>query len=207
MGLELRTGQYGQYYGNTYNSSNTLTQSEQELNATYIWNYLRDQGWTMNAVAGILGNMQSESAINPGRWQNDIVMPTDPTDSGYGLVQWTPYTKYTNWVQGDPSTMDNNLSRIIYEVSNNLQWIPTTQYNYSFSDFTHSTDTPYNLGMAFLANYERPLNPNQPQRGQQAERWYQFLEGVIPPQPTQVKKKKFPWVFYMKKLRQKRTFL
>lgn len=51
MGLELRTGQYGQYYGNTYNSSNTLTQSQMELNATYIWNYLRNQGWTMNAVA------------------------------------------------------------------------------------------------------------------------------------------------------------
>lgn len=198
MGLELRTGQYGQYYGNTYNSSNTLTQSEQALNARYIWNYLRNQGWTMNAVAGILGNMQSESTINPGRWQSDIVMPDDPTDSGYGLVQWTPYTKYTNWVQGDPSTMDNNLSRIIYEVTNNLQWIPTTQYNYSFSDFTHSIDTPYNLAMAFLRNYERPLDPNQPQRGQQAESWYKFLGGKI---------KKFPWVFYMKKLRQKRTFL
>lgn len=81
-----------------------------------------------------------------------------------GLVQWTPYTKYTNWVQGDPSTMDNNLSRIIYEVQNNLQWIPTSQYNYSFSDFTHSTDTPYNLAMAFIVNYERPADPNQPSR-------------------------------------------
>lgn len=54
MGLELRTGTYGQYYGNTYNTSNTLTQSQMELNATYIWNYLRNQGWTMNAVAGML---------------------------------------------------------------------------------------------------------------------------------------------------------
>lgn len=54
MGLELRTGTFGQYYGNTYNSSNTLTRSQMELNATYIWNYLRNQGWTMNAVAGML---------------------------------------------------------------------------------------------------------------------------------------------------------
>ena len=92
-----------------------------------------------------------------------------------GLVQWTPYTKYTTWVTGDPSTMDNNLSRILYEVANNLQWIATTQYNYSFSDFTQSTDTPYNLAMAFLANYERPADPNQPSRGTQAEYWYTFL--------------------------------
>lgn len=82
-----------------------------------------------------------------------------------GLTQWTPYTKYTNWIlPQDPSTMDNNLSRILYEVSNNLQWIATTSYNYSFSDFTQSTDTPYNLAMAFLANYERPADPNQPSR-------------------------------------------
>lgn len=65
MGLEQRTGQYGTYWGNTYNSSNTLTMEQMKVNATYIWNYLREQGWTLNAVAGMLGNMQSESAINP----------------------------------------------------------------------------------------------------------------------------------------------
>ena len=65
MGLEQRTGQYGTYWGNTYNSSNTLTMEQMKVNAIYIWNYLREQGWTLNAVAGMLGNMQSESAINP----------------------------------------------------------------------------------------------------------------------------------------------
>ena len=65
MGLEQRTGTYGTYWGNTYNSSNTLTMSQMEINATYIWSALSYQGWTLNAVAGMLGNMQSESAINP----------------------------------------------------------------------------------------------------------------------------------------------
>lgn len=105
-------------------------------------------------------------------------MPSDPTYAGYGLVQWTPYTKYTNWVTGDPSTMDNNIARILYEVQNNLQWIATAGYNYSFSDFTHSTDNAYNLGLAFLANYERPANPNQPQRGTQAQEWYNYLDDI-----------------------------
>ena len=133
------------------------------------------------------GNMQSESSINPGRWQSDVVAPSDPTYAGYGLVQWTPYTKYTNWVVGDPSTIDNNISRIIYEVENNVQWIATTEYNYSFREFTQSTDRAFNLGMAFLANYERPLEPDQPIRGTQAEYWYQFLGGITPP-PTPDKK-------------------
>ena len=51
--------------GNDYNSSNALNMSQMKVNATYIWNYLREQGWTLNAVAGMLGNMQSESSINP----------------------------------------------------------------------------------------------------------------------------------------------
>lgn len=65
MGLELRTGTYGQYYGNTYNSSQALTMEQMKKNAEYLWASLRNQGWTLNSVSAILGNMQSESSINP----------------------------------------------------------------------------------------------------------------------------------------------
>lgn len=110
----------------------------------------------------------------------------DPTTHGYGLVQWTPYTKYTEWtpVISDPSTMDHNLERINYEVENEIQWIPTQTYNYTFSEFKTSTDTAYNLALAFLANYERPADPNQPYRGNQAEAWFQYLGGITPPTPS-----------------------
>ena len=65
MGLEQRTGTYGTYWGNTYNSSNSLTLEQEQINAIYIWTALQNEGWTLNAVAGMLGNMQSESSINP----------------------------------------------------------------------------------------------------------------------------------------------
>lgn len=110
------------------------------------------------------------------------------TGTVIGLVQWTPYTKYTEWVSGDPSTMDNNLSRIIYEIENNLQWIPTQTYNFSFEEFSKSELSPYELGLAFLSNYERPADPNQPQRGTQAEFWFEFLGGIIS------RKKKNKWL-------------
>jgi hypothetical protein len=207
MGLEQRTGEFGTYWGNTYDSSQSLTLEQMQINARYIWSYLQTQGWTLNAVAGILGNMQSESSINPGRWESDRV-GGDPDAHGYGLVQWTPYTKYTNWVTGDPSTMDNNISRILYEVENNIQWIATSTYNYSFKEFTQSNDTPYNLALAFLANYERPADPNQPIRGTQAEYWYSYLGG-LPPVPTvSLKKRKFPWAVFTNIIRkQRRRFL
>lgn len=89
----------------------------------------------------------------------------------------------------------------MWEVENNQQWIATAEYNYSFEEFTKSTDTPYNLAMAFLANYERPAESNQPIRGEYANNWYEYLGGIIPPTP--VTKKGFNFIFF-KKARQRR---
>jgi len=51
--------------------------------------------------------------------------------------------------------------------------------------------------MVFIANYERPLEPYQPLRGEQAEYWYRKLSGIAP-QP--IKKKKMPLYMYLKKI-------
>lgn len=60
-----RYGTYGVYYGNLFDSSQALTLRQMQINAEYIYRALTDKGWTLNAIAGILGNMQSESSINP----------------------------------------------------------------------------------------------------------------------------------------------
>ena len=41
-----------------------LTQAQMDGNAQYIANWLSTKGWTRNAIAAILGNMQRESNIN-----------------------------------------------------------------------------------------------------------------------------------------------
>lgn len=64
MGLEQRQGEYGTYWGNTYDSSNALDFEQMKINARYIYNSLIVKGWTINAISGMLGNMQSESSIN-----------------------------------------------------------------------------------------------------------------------------------------------
>lgn len=203
MALSLRTGSYGNYWGNDYNTSNALNQSQMEVNATYLYNALTSRGWSINAIAGILGNMQAESSINPGRWQGNNV----GVGPAYGIVQWDPFTKYTTWAlnQGlDPSEMDSNLSRIDYEIANNLQWIPTSQYNFSFQEFTTSTETPEYLASAFLKNYERAGVEVEEQRRTNARYWFDYLGGITPT-PTK-KEHKFPWVLYAKKLRNKSYF-
>lgn len=179
MGVMLRTGEYGNYWGNDFHSSNPLTRKQMELNAEYIYKALGNKGFTKNAICGMLGNMETESSINPGRWQSDRV-GGNPSKHGYGLVQWTEYTKYTNWCTGDPSTMDNNIARIIYEIEHGIQWIKKPAYPLTFYEFAHSKETPYYLAMAFITNYERPQEPNQPIRGTQAENWWSYLESIAP---------------------------
>lgn len=157
-----------------YSANRFLSSKEQAVNAQYIMNYLLAKGWTKNAVAGMLGNMQTESTINPGIWQN---LSSGNMRLGFGLVQWTPASKYIDWANNrklDYKTMDANLQRILYEVEHNIQWIKSGM---TFKQFTQSTLSPYDLGLMFLSAYERPANPNQPIRGTQAEKWFNTLDG------------------------------
>lgn len=53
----------------TYSGDVQLTKSQMKVNAQYILDYLKKKGLTKNAVCGMLGNMETESFINPGLWQ------------------------------------------------------------------------------------------------------------------------------------------
>lgn len=157
--------------GNRYLSIDEMT-----VNAQEIMNQLTSRGWTKNAVAGMLGNMQTESTINPGVWES--LSPN--VNNGYGLVQWTPATKLISWAESeglDYTSGDAQLQRIDWEVANNQQWIATSLYPMSFQEFKVSTLTPEYLAQVFIRNYERPRNPNQPIRSTQARYWYDNLEG------------------------------
>lgn len=151
-----------------------LTLEEKTINAQYILDYLTVKGWTKNAICGMLGNMETESTINPGLWE---VPHTGDFNYGYGLVQWTPSTKLYNWCVAnslDYTQMNSQLDRIVWEVTNGDQWISSVM---TFQEFTQSTDSAYNLAMLFIQAYERPLDPNQPIRGEQANYWYTNLTG------------------------------
>lgn len=205
--VSLRTGLYGSYYGSLFGESEPLSQEEMNVNALYIYNYLISNGWSVNAIAGMLGNMEAESTINSGRWQSEDV---GNTSMGYSLVQWTPATKYIDWCseQGysDPSEMDNALSRILYELKNNIQWIATSSYNFTFEEFSKSALSVAELSKAFLLNYERPADQSstvQLYRASLGEKYYNLLmlgpDVPIVPDPEvsiTVKKKKFNFMLF-----------
>lgn len=199
-----------------------LSEDEMKINARYIWQYLGSRGWTLNAVAGMLGNMQSESTISPNRYEISSSAPLgeDPTieeikeyfykykaansyfsspDStgsygrfpGIGLTGWTfahhsnPSAR-TDWRQNkliqfcddngyDFRKMDGNLECLLWECENGYQWMGKSQYGITFKQFSTSTKDVRWLAECFLDNFENPANPDYKTRGDQAEKWYEYL--------------------------------
>lgn len=181
--------------GNRY-----LNEQEMQHNAQIIYSILTSNGWTINSISALLGNMESESNINPGIWEN-----LTEFSGGYGLVQWTPYTKYSEWAGvGWENNGDKECERIQYEVDNNIQWFgnqyaPITTPPLSFYEFTQSTESVGTLASYFLWYYEHASNTDPTERISQAEKWYTFLTGVTPT-PTPTNKSKLPLYYYLRRM-------
>lgn len=159
-----------------------LTTAEQKNNAKIINAFFIPLGWTANAIAGMLGNIEVESTVNPGLWQGREI-PDDvyTTGKGYGLTQWTPANKYINWADDnglDYKDGDSQLSRIKYESENNLQWSTNNYLNYTWDDYIHSTESPEMLARVFVWAYERPSDPDIPLRQSNARFWFNYLRGL-----------------------------
>lgn len=166
-----------------YSANRYLTRDEMEVNAHLIHTFFDGVGWTLNAIAAMLGNMESESTINPGIYEN---LDDTSTTNGFGLVQWTPNTKYKTWADANGfeyGAIYGQLMKIWEEQENEDQWIPTTTHPLTFTEFSKSTESPETLAQAFLYNYERPADLNQPNRSTQARWWFTLLSGGTPDNP------------------------
>ena len=133
-----------------------LSESESIQNAQLVANHLIKQGWTKESISALCGNMRHESSINPDMYEYGYNWSED---RGYGLVQWTPRSKYWNWAESrnlPPRNGDSQLDRIDYEVEQNIQWIPTPNYPETYAQFRASTKSMDYLVPAFTWNYERP---------------------------------------------------
>ena len=118
--------------GNKY-----LTIGEMQNNASIIYPYLLNKGWSKEAISGMMGNIQKESTVNPGIWQNLTV-----GTGGYGLVQWTPATNWTNWADIHGYAHDDGYGQLEWIDTETIpfgQWIPTAQYPETFTEFKVST--------------------------------------------------------------------
>ena len=141
----------------------------------------------MNAVAGMLGNMEVESTINPGIWFDC----NEAAAVAYGIVQWDPPSKYFTWCNARAlpyHEMDSNLKRIIWEFANGEQYYSTAEFPVSASQFKTSTESAGYLAKTFVRNYERNYDVLYGTEAEKqacynaraalGEKWYTFLSGL-----------------------------
>jgi LysM repeat protein len=140
-------------------SQEILSEDEQMNNAQLVAYHFANTDWTKESIAALIGNMHHESFLNP---QMSEFGYSWADDRGYGLVQWTPRSKYWDWATAnglDPYSGDSQLARINYEVDNNIQWIPKAEIDYmTFAEF-RSNAKGWNINdltAAFTWGYERP---------------------------------------------------
>lgn len=195
MAVELYYDWYidkGKHYFRTTDVNVYEPGDYQKHNMLKVYDYFTAYGWTVNAIAGMLGNMMVESTVNPGIVQNASTDWDNPstilaTSGGIGLTQWTPARKYYNWAidEGlDPLQGDSQCARIEWERETNHQWSLNNLGNHTWEQYVHSTETPERLARVFVWAYERPTNPDIAQRQRNARWVYDFLtQQPTPPGP------------------------
>lgn len=162
-----------------------------------FYNYLKKKGFTKNAICGILGNMNSESTINPAVWQslNDMYL-------GYGLVQWDDGKLFIDWAKKEgvisaataeavnslaysnpKKLMDAELDYLIVSMNTVGNWFKPdnnqskygTSETLTASQFKVSNKSADILARIFCGHYERPGVPKISERVANAKKWYNFL--------------------------------
>ena len=137
-------------YGKVEVEDSTLKEEQMNCNAEYIYFYLREQGWSKEAICGLLGNIEKESGMNPGIWEKGV----NANDGGYGLVQFTgPNRKdfYEYMIELKYSVpeglneliIDNPKEAINCQLdyliqSENEQWLIEPEFYIYFEDFPKS---------------------------------------------------------------------
>lgn len=161
--------------GNRY-----LSQDEADNNAYLIYYKLTSLGWTLNAIAGLLGNLYQESTNNPGIWQN---LYADPSN-GYGLAQWTPSTKWTNYATSQGWAIDDGDRQLEFLDSDPISdYIATSSYPETLSEFKTSTKSVDYLVAAWLYNYERAGVEALQNRIYWGNYYYNLLQNIPVPPP------------------------
>jgi len=159
--------------------------SDRDKRYWQIWAMAIGAGFSKQAAAALLGNAQGESDANPTADEGG-----GRPGFGYGVWQWTDSSGASSGrvyminlmtragVTDDPDTITAQFKLLMWHAPNG-QWIATSAYPYSWTQFMTLTDIN-TAAQAFVSNFERPLN-SHPERSTWAQEWYdKFVNLEIP---------------------------
>ena len=159
--------------------------SDRDKRYWQIWAMAIGAGFSKQAAAALLGNAQGESDANPTADEGG-----GRSGFGYGVWQWTDSSGASSGrvyminlmtragVIDNPDTITAQFKLLMWHAPNG-QWIATSSYPYSWTQFMTLTDIN-TATQAFVSNFERPLN-GHPERSAWAQEWYnKFVNLKIP---------------------------
>lgn len=159
--------------------------TEAIANATEMKNFLLSNNWTLNAICGMLGNVNEESSYNPWRWEYDwkygeaaimtkqFAYTYEGYDHGYGLFGLTPANKYcsveceayTGYAPnfsdeaGNPSDGQAQtywLTQHPEQFNDPASYSPYPASQWTYNLYIRSTTDPKVLADVWMCNWEKP---------------------------------------------------
>ena len=160
-------------------------------NSEIIWNYLKENGYSDYACAGILGNLEAESGLIPTNLQNSYNRLLGYSDeaytkavdngsyknfandhAGYGLAQWTASSRKAGLL-----ALKKKRGLSIGSMALQLEWLLTELKSYPKLKSATSVKEASNI---MLLDFERPANQsaaNQNRRAAMSQAWYNKYAG------------------------------
>lgn len=168
-------------------SYGALTTAQKKENVLMFFNYFNGY-MTLQAMAGILGNIERESQLNPGQIEGDSQYNVgwDTIRRGHGFIQWTGGKNGTNplldWKGGKINDKwadgDFQCYRIKCEGENTEgaggTFFPKGTYRYTWKEFCALTDVE-EATKAYLHERERAGVAALDDRITFAKKWFDFL--------------------------------
>lgn len=139
-----------------------------------VWDALTSSGMSEAQAAGVMGNMLTESSLDPHRVQGggDSLNPDHGSSVGYGLVQWTGGAKLKSYIGKAIPTINNEVDALQKQL-HGLGAYPES----AAGAMLRAANSPESAANAFLKHYERPKDSNQPARAKQARDYYTRFAG------------------------------
>lgn len=212
MSAELLNGWYVSANQYDVGPSSGTASAYQQTNAQNVYNTFSALGWTLNAIAGMLGNMMYESCLDPACVYPKSSFPNggatladisnqyalSRTSPAYGLVQWLglgstepianqlvsyAYRHGSEWYEGQIQ-----MDRLTWEYQTPAKWKPTesitsNHHQMTFAEYAASTDTPEQLAYYFMLHYEGTYSVVSTRQAN-ARYWYDYFSGT-PPEPPE----------------------
>ena len=109
-----------------------------------IWDFLKENGWTDTAIAGVLGNFQQESGLTADMHQKG-------GGTGYGLGQWTGDRRYALEAYAESTGQD------VTQIMTQLNYLLIEPGEQTFINKYAKTehDSPSEAALAWARGWER----------------------------------------------------